>query len=756
MSEVNKPTAQTHRADDEIDLGRLFATLFDYKWWVVGCTAAAAALGLAYGTLATPVYQADALVQIESKKSSFPGLGDLGDMFEQGSTAATEIEIIRSRMVLGSVVEQLRLDISVQPDYFPIIGKWMARRYRGSEPAPARVFTRNAWGGERIEFADLRLPSSLLGQPLTLIAGATDASGNTAFSLWLDGDLIVEGQSGEAINTDTDFGRVYVRISDLHAREKTEFTVTQRSNLSAINALRGAITVSERGRQTGILDLRMTGSNRGNIQRALTAVAQEYLMQNIRRNAAEIERSQEFIEAQLPRIQEELQLAENALNAYRLQNESVDIQFDTQRVLQQMVEIDQRLAELEVREIELARLYTTNHPNYRALTQQRERLQEEREALRGEVGELPEAQQQILRLTRDVEVSQQVYLQLLNRNQEMNILRAGTVGNVRIIDEASVAPGAVAPRKALILALSIILGGMVGVGIAFVLGFVRRGIETPKELEDAGIPVYASIPISEKQLRMEEQLKQAIRMGKFKGKNKANQQKYNTLLLARDNPEDNAVEALRGLRTSLHFAMLEAKNKVVMISGPSPEVGKTFVTANLGVVLAQAGFKVLVIDADLRRGYMHTTFGVKNDHGLADILAGRCQREQAILPVGIDNIDFMPRGTTPPNPSELLMHKRFGELLAWASDNYDVVLLDTPPILAVTDPAIVGRYAGTNFIVARFMKNHVKEVEYTIERFDKAGIEIKGVILNGIEKTARSSYGYGSYGYYSYGYASSK
>ncbi|RUO19633.1 tyrosine-protein kinase [Aliidiomarina iranensis] len=757
MNEKGQKGNTNIQASDEIDLGRLFATLFDFKWWVVGCTAGAAILGLAYGTLSTPVYQADALVQIESKSSSFPGLGELGEMFDQPSTAATEVEIIRSRMVLGSVVENLRLDISVTPNYFPIIGEWSARRYRGDEPNSAWLFTSYAWGGERLEFAELRLPNSLRGEALTLIAGErhageTNSNNQTNFSLWLEDEKILDGISGENIDTQTPFGRVVMRVSDLHARANTEFTVSQRSTLRAINSLREVIAVSERGRQTGILDLKMTGTHRQKTQEALNAVANEYLMQNIRRNAAEIERSQEFIEAQIPRVQEELQLAENALNSYRMQNESVDIEFDTQRVLQQMVEIDRQLAELEVQEIELSRLYTTNHPSYRALNQQRERLQEDREVLRSEVGELPEAQQQVLRLTRDVEVSQQVYLQLLNRNQEMNILRAGTVGNVRIIDEATVAPNSVAPRKALILALSIILGGMIGVGIAFVLGFLRRGIETPKELEDVGISVYASVPLSEQQLKIEEKIKQSVR----RSRNKAQKQKFNTLLLARDNPEDNAVEALRGLRTSLHFAMLEAKNKIVMISGPSPEVGKTFVTANLAVVLAQAGMKVLIIDADLRRGYLHTTFNLSNESGLSDLLAGRVNKESAINSTNVEHLDFMARGTVPPNPSELLMHKSFSELLDWANDNYDIVLVDTPPILAVTDPAIVGRYTGTNLIVARFMKNQVKEVEYTIERFEKSGIEVKGVILNGIERTARSSYGYGSYGYYSYGYESAK
>lgn len=746
MTESTKTNQRQHeQGSDEIDLGRLFATLLDFKWWVIGATLAAAFLGLVYGTLATPIYQADSLAQLEKTGGGFPGMGDLNEMFDNTSEAATEIEIIRSRMVLGTVVEQLRLDVVVQPKRFPLIGDFLARRYSGDEPNSARLFTSYAWGGEILSFGELQLPESLRGEDLTFVAGE-----NGRFRIEYEGEEILSGQANQSIEQQTPYGRVMVRVSELRARTGTEFTIQQRSRLSAINSLRENLSVSERGRQTGIIELRMTGADRAQVQAALNAITQEYLMQNVRRNAAEIEQSQEFVENQLPRLRQELQDAEDRLNQFRMANQSIDIQFDTQRVLQQMVEIDQQLYELSVKEIELSRLYTQSHPNYRALIRQREELQAEREQLSEEVGELPESQQQILRLTRDVEVSQQVYLQMLNTNQEMNILRAGTVGNVRIIDDATLSPNTVAPRRALILALSIILGGMVGVGIAFVKGFLNRGVETPKDLEDAGISVYASIPLSEKQHALEEKIKRFVK----RGRNEAAKQKYNTLLLARDNPEDNAVEALRSLRTSLHFAMLEAKNKVVMISGPSPEVGKTFVTSNLAVVLAQAGMKVLMIDADMRRGYMHTTLNLSNEVGLSDLLAGKVAKQGALQKADVENLDFIARGMVPPNPSELLMHRNFAELIEWANEQYDIVLIDTPPILAVTDPAIVGRYTGTNLIVARFMKNQVKEVEFTIERFDKSGIEIKGVILNGIERNARSAYGYGSYGYYSYGYSS--
>ncbi|WP_194756852.1 polysaccharide biosynthesis tyrosine autokinase [Aliidiomarina indica] len=754
MTDSTKPTPVTRerQTSDEIDLGRLVATLFDFKWWIIGCTFAAGVIGASYAILVNPTYQADALLQVEEKSSGIPGLGDLGDMFAQESSAVTEIEIIRSRMVIGTVVDQLRLDISVEPKRFPLVGNWIARRHGDNEPKHARVFTSYAWGGETLEIVELRLPRNLIGAELTLTAGRGLDSHHGEFTLSLDGREILTGRSGETIDTNTQFGQVLIRVAELDAREGTKFYVQQRNRLRVINALQGQVRVSERGRQSGILSATLAGENPRDVQDILHAITQEYLLQNIRRNAAEAEKSLEFLQEQLPEVQAELQRAEDRLNAYRLQSESVDIQLETQGLLQQIVELEKQINELAFREAELSRLYTRNHPTYKALIEQQEKLRADRDELRRQIQSLPETQQEVLRLTRDVQVNQEIYVQLLNQTQELNILRAGTVGNVRIIDEAAVGIEPIAPRKALILLLSLMLGGMIGTGIALLRAYMHRGIETPKELEDVGISVYASVPLSNQQQKIEERIRQAVR----RTRNHAQKQKFNTLLLARDNPEDTAVEALRSLRTSLHFAMLEAKNKVVMISGPSPEVGKTFITSNLAVVLAQAGMRVLLIDADMRRGYMHTTFDLPNENGLSDLLANRVERQKAIVKTSVENLEFIPRGVVPPNPSELLMHKNFTELLSWADDTYDIVLVDTPPILAVTDPAIVGRLCGTNLVVARFMKNPVKEIEYTIERFEKSGIEVKGVILNGIERTARSSYGYGSYGYYSYGYESSK
>ena len=267
--------------------------------------------------------------------------------------------------------------------------------------------------------------------------------------------------------------------------------------------------------------------------------------------------------------------------------------------------------------------------------------------------------------------------------------------------------------------------------------FLRRGIESPEQLEELGINVYASVPVSESLAKM-----------KAKGRKFQHEDKS---LLALDNPADLAIEAIRGLRTSLHFAMMEARNNVLMISGASPNVGKTFISTNLSAIIAQAGKKILLIDADMRKGYVHKLFNANNNKGLSDVLSGKTEVQDSVQRIESAGFDFISRGIVPPNPAELLMHKNFSELINWAGVNYDLVIIDTPPVLAVTDAAIIGRYVGTTLLVARFEENTAKEIDVSIKRFEQSGVSVKGCILNGVVKKASSYYGYG-YNHYGYSY----
>jgi tyrosine-protein kinase Etk/Wzc len=198
--------------------------------------------------------------------------------------------------------------------------------------------------------------------------------------------------------------------------------------------------------------------------------------------------------------------------------------------------------------------------------------------------------------------------------------------------------------------------------------------------------------------------------------------------------------------------MVEAKNNIIMITSGSAEVGKSFVASNFCTVLAQSGQRVLLVDADLRRGYLHKRLSFDVGSGLSGFLQSSLSIADVAKTTKIDGLDLVSRGAVPPNPSELLMSDRFKQFIDEASNAYDLIVIDTPPILAVTDAAVIGQFVGTSMMVARFEKSTVREVEAANERFRLNGIDIKGLIFNAIEAKA-SSY-YGGYSYYNYSYES--
>ncbi|HEY5138223.1 MAG TPA: polysaccharide biosynthesis tyrosine autokinase, partial [Methylococcales bacterium] len=355
---------------------------------------------------------------------------------------------------------------------------------------------------------------------------------------------------------------------------------------------------------------------------------------------------------------------------------------------------------------------------------------------------LPETQQVILRLARDVQVSTELYTALLNNTQTLRVSKAGTVGNVRIIDYAVLPDEPIKPKKALIVAVSLILGLILGVAVAFIRKSLHRGVEDPDLIEkNLNIPVYATIPHSAQQLKITNRIKK-------------NQQSNEPSILALENHDDLSIESLRSLRTTLHFAFLEAQNNIIMITGPSPGVGKSFVSINLATVLAEAGKKILLIDGDLRKGFINKNLGVRREQGLSEFISNTITLDVAIHKIPGANIDFIATGSIPPNPSELLLHERFSIFLENISKRYDHVIIDSPPILAVTDAAIIGRMASATLMVIRAGQHPMRELEQSTKRLLQAGVDIKGIVFNDVPESS-SRYGYGKY-VYQYSYQKSK
>lgn len=734
----NTPAAAPPKTSDEIDLLALLGALLDNKVIIIACTVFFAVVGIAYAVLSTPVYQANAVLQVEEKSSGVGSLLGDSELFATTSAAVTEIELLKSRQVIGQAVDNLKLTTVVEPKLFPVIGPFLHRRFQASQEQPVASaflgFGSYAWGGEQLDIFQLEVPSAYLGNPLVLTAGESGA-----YTLYNDdGDELLAGTVGEAIDTDG----FKIQVASLIARPGTDFQLTKRGRLSTILGFQRTISASEKGKDSGILSISLEDTRPSFAMSVLDEISRLYVRQNVERKSAEAQQSLEFLTEQLPQVRRDLEKAENALNAYQASAGSVDITIETQSILNQVVEMEAAISELTLKREELQRRFTRDHPSYQALMSQLGQLESRRNRMLEQVGGLPETQQELLRLTRDVQVSTEIYTQMLNKSQELDVMRAGTVGNVRIIDEAAVDTSSpVKPKKALIVVLATLLGGMLGVAIALLRHALNRGIENPELIEQLGLPVYASVPFSKDQEVMERS---------FKGKSSHVQ---GSNLLAATNPADLSIEALRSLRTSLHFAMMEAKNNVLMISGPSPGVGKSFISVNLAAIIAQSGQKVMLIDGDMRKGYLHKLVGREPEPGLSALLANTHTLADVVHKSEVEGLHFISRGQIPPNPSELLMHANFQTLLDQLSNMYDLIIIDTPPILAVTDAALVGRLAGTNLIVTRFGLNPVKEVELTVQRFRHNGIEIKGAIFNAVQKKA-SAYGYGNYGYYQYEYKS--
>lgn len=712
----NKPSPVD---SDDIDLGRLIGELIDHRKLIVAITTGFTVIAVFYALLATPIYQANALVQVEQKQGNTI-LSNLSQILPDSQPqSAPEITLLQSRMILGKTVDDLGLQTQIKQKFFPVIGRGLAR------------IMGNKLGA--IEVKDLYLPDNKSGENPEVILTVIDKDN---YSIEADG-FDFNAKVGELVEKNG----MSILVTAIEAEPGSKFSINYLTRLKAMNMLQNSFGVADQGKDTGMLTLTMTGDNPQQITKILDSISQNYLAQNVERQAAQDAKSLDFLNEQLPKVRNDLDQAEDKLNAYRKQRDSVDLTMEAKSVLDQIVNVDNQLNEITFREAEISQLYTKEHPTYKALMEKRQTLQNEKTKLNKKVSSMPSTQQEVLRLSRDVESGRAVYLQLLNRQQELNIAKSSAIGNVRIIDNAVSEPKPIKPNKPLIVVVGFIFGLLFSVGMVLLRILLRRGIESPEQLEEMGINVYASVPVSEW-------------LSKNLAKNKINR-KESDILLAVENPADLAVEAIRGLRTSLHFAMMEAKNNILMISGASPNAGKTFISTNLAATIALTGKKVLFIDADLRKGYVHKMFGGNNEHGLSDILSGQGTLDNSLKHVKEGGFDYIGRGAVPPNPAELLMHPRFETLLKKVSNEYDLVIIDTPPILAVTDAAIIGRYAGTTLLVARFEINTPKELMVSVKRFEQSGITIKGCILNGIVKKASSYYGYG-YSHYGYSYEDKK
>jgi tyrosine-protein kinase Etk/Wzc len=719
--------------DKPVDLTAALDVLVQYRWTFFLAAGLVFALGLIYAMLAQPVYQADILVQVEESNAT-PGANkaanSVSPVFDPKSASSAEVELLRSRMVVGKAVDSLHLDIVAAPRYFPVIGAAIARR--NSELSTPGLFGMGgyAWGDESISVSRLDMPAEMENRKILVTS-----LGNQQFQVsFASDDAKAVGKVGTPLSIVTSTGTVDLTVAKLSGRAGAQFTLTRLQRAAAIGGLQQKLSISERGKQSGVIAVSLDGTSPTMTAAILNEIGYEYVDQNVRRKAAEAEKSLNFLEQQLPQLKQQVEAAETKYNAMRNQRGTIDLSEESKLILSQSVGIQTKIQELRQKRQELAARFTSNHPSLEIIDGQIGSLSAQLNGVSGKIQKLPDVEQNVLRLMRDVKVNTELYQALLNDVQQLRMVRASKVGTARLVDTADVPVLPIRPARMAIAAMAAVLGVIVGFFAIFLRHTMAGGLTDADDVERlTGLTVYATIPHSDEQVRAA-----AGKSGE-------------PGVLAMSAPDDSAVESLRSFRTALQFALLSSRNRLVVISGAAPGVGKSFICANFATVLAAGGKRVVLVDADLRRGSLNHRFGVRRTPGLTEMLMGT-PLEQVIQRDVVPGLDFIATGAAPPHPADMLHSPAMESLLDTLKMRYDIVLVDSPPVLAASDAGILASKAGAVFLVARAEATTVNELRATERAIQHAGGEVKGVLFNGLKvegRWYRSHHRFGQYRYMS-------
>lgn len=726
-----KKMSHIEENDGDFDLSDLLAQLLARKWLIVALALLGGLIGLVIGQLGPNEYRATSVVQIEKRATgmALPEelIGNLLSGREQvrGSTFETEIHVIRSRFILGPVVEELGLNARVEPIRAPIIGDLLARR---SIPILGSLLS-DAYQrpGEGVSLNQLSVSEDLVGKPILL-----RVIGSDRFEITAPNSTTVTGQVGTLVTLGND---IQLQVTAMNAPEGRKYKVFVEPLRNGVNRLRLGLSVSER-KVTGIVDFGFTSSDPDFSLVAANTVVESYRAQNLQRRSAEIDQSIDFIESKISETQLELDAASMDLSNYRKSQENLELSLGTQSLLDQLVKVQTRLEDLEFQEQQLAQRLTPNHPDYQALLAERKQLESRRDNLRADLQDVPAVEQEFARFQERVISARELERQLIARAEQLRVLRASTVGNIRVLEPAEVA-WLVGPNRRL-PALVGLLGGLAfGMLLVFALNLLRRGIEDAREVEELGLSVLGSVN----------------KVPKLAGAKNG----IPAYALVRHEPTNVAVEAFRGLRTGMRFTLAARNAKTLMITSCAPSDGKSFVSLNLAMINATLGTRVLLIDADLRQGKLGRSFGVTSKQpGLVQVLVGEADLVSTIHKDPETGLDFIGTGGRPPNPAELLESTAFADLLSVLSEQYDLIIVDAPPILAVTDAAIIGQKTDISLMLVRHLVTTKAQLQSALKGLELAGITPAGVIINqyDIKKSRYGEYGGQHYGAYNYNYAS--
>lgn len=749
----NLSNAPSKEDNDEIDLmALLFAILRGWKV-IVFFAVLGLVIGILYSRYVNPTFKSDALIQIEENSKGVAALGaDISELIgSEVSKAQAEAELIRSRMILEPVVNLLHLRIRLSDPNIGALDRIKSNSTDTQINKQEGVSLKTEDGEAKI--SQFNVSQEYLNQPFTLTRSATGFVLTNGFDDF-------KGQIGKAHLFKGTDGQIQIKVDDLPA-DGYSVNITKQSLQTTTDQINSALSVVEKGKQTGIIQLSMTGANQQQTSLILKQIVLSYIDQNQSRGSEETTKTISFMETQIPTLKKKLEDSEAVFNDFRKKYGTIDVGKEAELLLTENSQIDAQLNELKLKKADLTTYYTEEHPLVVQINEQLAVLNARKNEIDDTIAGLPEIQREFLQLSADTTINREIYLTLLKNYEQLKIVKAGQIGFARIIDLPISTYKAIAPKKLLIMVLAMLLGAMLGTMLVLLKNMLRNVVKDPERLEaQTGVPVVATVPRSPLLTRL----------------HKSNKKAPNRLLAYVDN-NSLSYEAIKSLRTNLMFGMpvqgrAGQRAKVILITGESPGVGKSFISANLTEVFAQLDKKVLIIDADMRLGELHRIFSMSQDSGLTDYLSqdkthlskSNVQTTEVITrqessnlasfihPTGIDNIDFMPRGQHPRNPASLLANGSFDHLMKELNLHYDYIIIDSPPVLAASDAMILSQYADKVLMVARYDKSIEGQVVYAINQMNKANIKVDGIILNDVQQGLLSKYSY----HYSYAYGNNQ
>ncbi len=748
----NSQPAREKNTQDVIELKDLINMLWPRKWLIFGCVVIALLIGAAICKARIPVYQSNTLISVSgnsnnSLMSSLMGQSSSSPMSMLGGDSAmiaSEQSIVTSRSVLEPTIKQLHLDVILTPDYFPIFGHKIAlnydkQNYTNQIAKPWLGMNSYNWGGSSLDLKNFSVKPYWQNKIFKIIY-----QGNDHYTL-IDpkGTSLATGTTGIPLTLNANqYNAITLTISSITANAGAVFYIKQIPTEMALKSLADAIKVSPTGQFANTLNVTLNNASSEKAAAILNTIGFYIVNSSVKQTALQAAEALKFLKKRVPDAEKQLNIAETNYNEYRTKSGHVSLSAQTKMILNSIATAEAQLTQAQMQRAELESQYVKNSLPLQQIDAGIAQYQQQIDRLNQQLRNTPDADQKLVDLTRDATIKNTIYTSLLMNIQRYELVKATTLGTITIIDHADVPFLAINVPAALVLLIAIVLGLLISFMIIFTQHYLRKGVEDTHFVENTlGIPVIATLFDSTEQRRQKRRFDRKLQP--------------ELQLMSELDPQSLISESIRSLRTNILFKLTSAKGNIISISGPSPNIGKSFVSANLAHSLAEIGKRVLLIDADARRGDLYHYFKGPHKPGFTDLLMGMVTPEVCVQKTRFAQLDFLPTGSNSHNHAELLMAPSCQTELQAFSAQYDIIIIDTAPILALTDAAILASHATLRLMILGYGQHTEKQLEVALNHFKKVNQTIDGAVFNLIPLKSNKIYDYAQQ-YYRYDYRSDK